>query len=480
MQTKENNKTALLFENRFELYKSFRILLSAFILSGLVSSCIFPDLSFPSSGASYCPYEPDPVPEYVAPIDQISNNVYVSKEFLWRTTFTDDLAGASTLPVVYNGGVLLHNYNGINYKSTLHMIDVHTGVEKWRYTNETSHGTEILYIHDDMALVWDHNRKYTLLDLNTGEVEWEKHDLLGDHLVDLNNRVRGLDDIFVFPNVSERFINQNREYFYKGDASYSIGDLRTGNINKIHTLPHLTDRLTNFPPFRDTNGDLLLAFMYAVPSSQEPYNTEDDLDGYIGLYNITKQTLLYENKISQSPESEWYLSDIGNKTTMLGDQIINDNGGRIVSRGVYDGKTQWSLELNYSSKLLDISIHKNKLYLTQTLGESVYVQCVDPKSGGTMWENKVDTEDYTNIGRSTTQFLNGVLYGVAGVNLFAFDTETGEKYWDIKPPSFNRYDYKEYFFRFLSNIIPVESTSQSSAKLIVQTSDGAVCYEAVK
>lgn len=283
------------------------------------------------------------------------------------------------------------------------VLDVHTGLEKWRY--ELKNGERSICIIDNWIYKADYvNKQRSSLyrfDINSGQKEFLftiDNKKYSTYTPGLNMPVK-----WISPEEDEILILQNRTFNWAGvgqqdPALASRMDILAYNLTTDSVLWYRSNLDTKSSQSRPAiSGDKVYFFgledAYCIEASTGKilwkYNTGADPEGDFNLANI----LLIDDKLIVKPDSRWIHAvnkETGkniwtNKNTVPSPSLLTHHngfifftGGRIIGIDINNGKK--AVDWNNGGKgswISPIAINPDNGYIYTT--DTKYFYCIDPK-----------------------------------------------------------------------------------------------------
>lgn len=299
------------------------------------------------------------------------------------------------------------------------------------------------------------NSRIYAVNLRTGEEIWSRDDKVSD-IRDTFARVVGIGDKFVFYDSGDLLADDPRQDYY-------VGDVETGEIERFYTN-NKTGDLSLISPFVGKDGDTLFSFVYSEYQVFNNINTE--VEGYMGLYNLSKKELVYDKKVYDGPYVKGFPTFFSGDIR-IGDNICLAGDENIMYRNLFTGELVWNYQTGDDQTAIPYYFGGDKIFVTQ----STAVYAIDVATGTLVW-----TTPHGGTS-SHISYLNEVIYFTTSGDgdLHAIDANTGEHIWRLQG-----YDERfSIYYSFLNNITAVEN-KDGEGRVLVQSFLSAYAFEAVR
>ena len=212
-------------------------------------------------------------------------------------------------------------------------------------------------------------------------------------------------------------------------------------------------------PFKDKNDDILLVYDYS-DTQEQGANT------YMGLYNYSKQELIYDSK-----PLALGIDSYGSGVPIIYQYRVYYAPGRnIVCLDLYSGEEMWRKTFEEGFTFSGFILVEDKVIANN---EDTYLYALDPRTGKELWKEKSSGTS------SPMSYLNGVIYFVGGGDgLFhAVEVETGKHLWRLQSPDLE--DSNGAWFKSDVRVVPPSEESKKG-RVLVSSYLSAFSYEAAR
>ena len=340
------------------------------------------------------------------------------------------------------------------------MLSIATGEIRWQWDDffdVQKRFFDIRHLHQyGSDFVFQEGRQFYHLDLSDGRMlQKEERDYQA-------SRMGGLDERYF---VAGNFI-LNKNDLYEGA-------IFTGTVveqtNQLLISPEFTRDYAgagqevgivgSAVPFKDENGDVLLAYDYSDPQ-------ERGANTYIGLYNYSKKEFIYDRE-PLVLDIESYGSGV---PIIYNNRIYRAPGRSIVCLDLYTGEKVWEKVFDEGFTFSGFIIEEGRVLANN---EDTYLYALDPETGRQLWKEKSSGTS------SPMSYLNGVVYFVGGGDglLHAVEVATGKHLWRLHSPDLE--ENKGAWFKSDVRVILSESEDEKG-KVLVSSYLSAFCYEAAR
>lgn len=405
-----------------------------------------------------------------------TNGVIVKKKYLWKipTSNSRDVAvGGFVAPIAFDNKIIVdyfYDADPIVPKSEIQLLDLENQKALWQWKDYISPQTYAepsgylgvgRYKYNDTYIFHAGPRTYCI-DLNTGQTKWKNKNNFSSfpHLYENDN------EFYVFGNALER---QNQNIYtpsvYKGDAN-------TGEMIEV-VIPNYSGTF-----IRDIGEGLMAKGlgMELMPVEENgekfifvgynEYRNINQLDGYIGLYNITQKKWVYEQRRLFSDKETIMGIDSGH-IIRRGNKIYLVCGNIVEVRDWRTGERIWvKNDMPSFANILGLFDDKY-LMLYDSIGT---VYCVDADTGQEYWKQTGEVLSYTAF-----YYDQGIYYYLADGKLKARDFKTRKLLWEITADTDGK--TSGHFWVF---VIGVPGKNGEKGKIYTRTGFDMYCYEAIK
>lgn len=394
------------------------------------------------------------------------NGVVIAKPILWKTyrhasavvvnNYTD-------YPIYYSGNIVIHTTNGDNSRR-LTMLNSDNGEIIWHWDDHvfpqsTARFIDIsYYFQKDHLLTWQLGGRSYCVNLNNGSTHW-KHRRDKSY----NVRITGFGNTyFIFGDSESSYHEYTESVAYKGD-------LQTGDISE-YIIPNFSisvvapgnriGDVTDINPY-SANGVQYLAVVW-----QEPTNAVNDWQTFLGLYNTSDNSWVYEKTPMNNPVASGVLFG---KSIIYQNKIYANVGSKIVCHDILTGQKLWDRQFASDFSFSGFIIEEDKIIANC---EDAYTYCLNPQTGEQLWRTQ-------SAGTSSKiSYLNGVVYFAGGSTgrLHAIEVATGKMLWSI---NVDRLGEKGGAFR-TNGVYVLPASGGKPAKVIALSGLYAYCFEVAK
>lgn len=403
--------------------------------------------------------------------EEVKNDVgvVVQKQPIWQLPNTVDVnkadGGIDYSPLV-DGNVLdAYAYKPGTGKPTMILRDPQTGNKKWEW-NDVLRDFEPVSINRRSVYQYEHYLFYNYgprnycIDARTGQTIWRK-----------------ATGYSAFPTAAML----GSVYFTKGtpqalqdqsiveDRVY-MGDVRTGkelevvmpaysrkSIRQEASWKQWIGLIPDIQPIVEGSDTLLL-----IPFT-ETASTRNGFEAYIGLYNMTQKTWVYERK---RLNEQWPEAFNTSWLTVVGDKMVTILNNAVACSNWRTGELIWfkplpsfaAIPTPIEDKYLAVFSTDSKLYL------------LDINTGETVWWKDREIMSTT----SQMYYSQGTLYYLTA-NLNAVEIPSGKKLWSI--PSATDGRKSGHFWGFITGS---QGTGGQKGRIFTRTGYHTYCFEAIK
>jgi len=398
-----------------------------------------------------------------------AQGVVVGKQPIWQVPNTADPNipdGGILYSLIVDGDVLDgYAYKPGTGKPTMILRDAQTGKVKWEW-NDVLRDFEPVALNRrstyqfENYLFYNYGPRNYCIDARTGQTIWRK-----------------ATGYSAFPTAAML----GSVYFTKGtpqalqdqsiveDRVYR-GDVRTGKEVEI-VMPRYSRKsirqeaswrqwvglIPDIQPIVQGSDTLLL-----IPFT-ETAPTRNGFEAYIGLYNMTQKTWIYERK---RLNEQWLEGFNTAWLTVVGDKMFTILNNAVACSNWRTGELIWfrplpsfaAIPTPIEDKYLAVFSTDSRLFL------------LDINTGQTIWEKNREIMSTT----SQMYYDQGILYYMTA-NLNAVEIPSGRKLWNI--PSATDGRMSGHFWGFITG---VPGKNGQKGRIFTRTGYHTYCYEAIK
>jgi outer membrane protein assembly factor BamB len=352
--------------------------------------------------------------------------------------------------VIYDNGIVTSSVE--NGKRSLIMVDLATKDIRWTWSDFTQQGFAIDRAYQtDKFLVLQIGHNGYAIDLSTGKTVFNINRDWGFY-----PGISGIENHFYIGTFDDK--NGYEADLYKGN-------IITGEIKKYLTPDYAKEfpaknplgRLMYKCSFTIYQGDSLLFLPYAEPNP--PY----DIFPKMGLYNMTKNKWLYQNKRIVDPGSGYNTMQNGAK--ILNGRIYIATGHDIVCFDLLTGNEIWRRNdflHEFPFAFFGYEIFGDKLFTNTEEGK---LYAIDINTGQNIWTIKSSGPN------SFIRHHNGVLYFITGGAILAVNAETGGILATMYSPDDSSWQ---------NRVVVAPQPNGEKAKIAAFTHKNMYVYEAIR
>jgi outer membrane protein assembly factor BamB len=363
--------------------------------------------------------------------EKIDNNgVIIEKPPVWVVSLSPDsiTIGSFIDPVVYEKTVVTNTNNGSKEDWFLVGLDTENGSEQWRWND---------YVVNDLwyGKPTSQNGSYFLKKRSNASTNG------GMSVYAIDSRDGSTHSINTKGRTLEAQVITHKDYVYTSffdvngaDSSffptiYSI-NIATGQMDSLTTPPirklhfdkyqKLYGSTNGLHAFTGKGGDDYMIIPYSErEAAQDSYGTI-----YVSLYNITKRTYEYTEKLLTTSAVSFMRPTVIYKESIV---ILNSNE-ILFGVDLYTGDIIW--KKSYRDGVFSMIIEDNVLVAAQVLGSDTKTFGINPMTGTEFWSIP------SGGGASTLKALNGIVYWKdrGDGDLYAVEALTGTKIWQLDDP----------------------------------------------
>jgi outer membrane protein assembly factor BamB len=357
-------------------------------------------------------------------------------------------------------------------ESYLVLKDLDTGKNIWSWnekfpTNFFDSFLHNYFIDDNLMVIVDGSYHYCI-NLETGKTVWKIRQSTSYG----NRAVTNLGNTYYLLGILPETQGKKglKDGVFKGDISN--GQVFHLITPKYETIVFANDNdqtlkgLVHYACPIKTNADILLAIVFSEAANKD---VNANWHSYIGLYNTTQKSWLYE-KIELSNPDEGGTSG-GFPRFIDNDMIIGFGIPTTIGRfDVTNGQWKWRNKfLPQGTSTSDILVAANKILVNGTDG---VLYCLNSNNGSREWEQKA------NVATSDLYYQDGVVYCIGGKNLKAIEVATGKLLWDMPSPDIRLNKITDSWFQGFVTGVPAKDGQKG--KIIATTDHSIYCFEAAK
>ncbi len=357
-------------------------------------------------------------------------------------------------------------------ESYLVLKDLNTGENIWSWNEQFTSNSFNSFLHnyfiqDNLMIIVDGSYHYCI-NLDTGKTVWKVRQPMSYG----NRSVTNLGDSYYLLGILPE--TQGKKGLKDGVFKANV---LNGNVSHLVTpkyetivFPNDNDQtlkgVVHYASPIKINTDTLLAIVFSEAVNND---VNAKWHSYMGLYNTTKQTWLYE-KVELSNPTEGGTSG-GFPRFIDNDIIIGFGLPTTIGRfDVIKGQWKWRNKfLPQGVSTSDKLVADNKVLVNGTDG---VLYCLNGEYGFREWELNA------SVTVSDLYYQNGVVYCIGGTKLKAIEVATGKLLWDIPSPDIKLNKISDSWFQGFVTGVPAQNGKKG--KIIATTDHSIYCFEAVK
>lgn len=338
-------------------------------------------------------------------------------------------------------------------------IHLKTGEELWSWEDwfnpESESINGIDYILKNDVLHW-HNKKYQyFLDLETGSTVYKDE---GD--IEFANELYGIDDSYFalgfnydsFPGLRVKSLYHGRDFSTKPELKL------LPDVNLNQTLENRAADITSVVPLINMNDTLLVVAWQQVFPNWE-------FQSYLGLYDYTNSTWIYNNVILNEPDRKGVLYQPLKKYK---NTVITNIGNNLLCYNYESGNKVWEREFENDFSFSGIEISDDILVANCENGN---LYGINPSTGSIIWTG----EGAGTSSKLKDRIVDGIVYFSGGSSGFfhAVDINSGNTIWKLDP-----YNYEENNAYWSTATVFVSEDTEGIVRIVIQNALNYYCFEA--
>ncbi|TDE16659.1 outer membrane protein assembly factor BamB family protein [Dyadobacter psychrotolerans] len=359
------------------------------------------------------------------------DGVVTKKPFLWKSSISDGtlayglyhgyvIDGKGVLSIAMRKSPDPKKYG----EFYLQLKDVNTGENIWTWDDFYDKMlvrtlNESIVVYENKMILHDLWADYCI-DTKTGKTIWKNQRGFGSA-----SELTNIEGLYFITGLSPA-----SKALGKVDDSMYMGEFETGKVEELIKPPYsgeyklVTEEQTYIGSiYRHKAFTLGTEQMLLVPYDElGPKAKYNNTRSFFGLYNISQKKWMY----SRAPLS---IDEDGGAPSLMpildGDKAYMTSFNSVGCFELMTGNRIWQYRLTDAQMIgLDIVKVDNKLLIKGTDGT---LYCMNSLNGAQLWALQSGSLS------SDIYHQDGVIYGIRGDNLKAYDLQTGKLLWDMPP-----------------------------------------------